>query len=189
MDINNNKSLEDLEGELWKDIPNCEGWYQISNMGRVKSLFRVVNKSNGKKITFKSKILSPNKHNKTNYLSVLLRVFDKYKRISIHRLVGMSFLEFINDKLEINHIDYNKSNNKFDNLEWVNKSENSSHAFKNKQKTSIYIGVFKLRNNKFRSYICYNKKKIHFGTFPTELEAYQARKKYQLENNINNKYS
>jgi hypothetical protein len=93
------------------------------------------------------------------------------------------------EKFEINHIDSDKSNNRFDNLEWVSRSENQTHMAKNKKKTSVYSGVYKIRDDKFISNICHNSKKILIGSYKTELEAYQARKKYELENNINNKYS
>lgn len=189
MQINKNKSLEDLQGEVWKDIPDYEGFYQISNMGRVKSLLRVIEKSNGRKMTFKSKILSLNKHYKNEYLSVMIRIFEKHQRKSIHRLVGELFVNNDEEKFEINHIDSDKSNNRFDNLEWVSRSENQTHMAKNKKKTSIYSGVYKIRDNKFISHICHNSKKVLIGSYRTELEAYQARKKYELENNINNKYS
>ena len=133
---NENHSLQDLEGENWKDILEFEGYYQVSNMGRVKSLHRVIHKSNGRIMTFKPKILLVNKHYKNNYNSVFLRVFDKFKRKSLHRAVAECFLEPIENKTEINHIDSDKSNNRFDNLEWVNRGENQSHMSKNKTKTS-----------------------------------------------------
>ena len=95
---NENHSLQDLEGEIWKDILEFEGYYQVSNMGRVKSLHRVIHKSNGRIMTFKPKILLVNKHYKNNYNSVFLRVFDKFKRKSLHRAVAECFLEPIENK-------------------------------------------------------------------------------------------
>lgn len=174
--------------EIWKDIPEYEGYYAISNMGRVKSHLRIVHKSNGKIMTFKSKILSLNKHYKNGYLSVYLRVFDKYERKSIHRLVALMFLDSVDENLEVNHIDSDKNNNKFTNLEWVSRRENQCHMAKRKPKTSKYTGVNKLREDKFLSYICHKSKKIRIGSFKTEIEAYEARKKFELENNIYNKY-
>lgn len=187
-----NNSLQDLEGEIWKDIIGFEGYYQVSNMGRVKSLFRVVNKSNGRIMTFQPKILSLNKHYKNGYYSVFLRVFDKAKRLSVHRLVGEYFLEPTENKTEINHLDYDKSNNVYTNLEWVNHTENQCHMHKNKIKTSKYTGVFISKDTKKRKYlahICHNSKRINIGRFETEEEAYKARKQFELDNNIINKYS
>jgi hypothetical protein len=189
MQINNIKSLENLEGEIWKDIPEFEGYYQVSNMGRVKSLLRVVEKSNNRKMTFQPKILSLNKHYKNGYFSAYLRVFDKKERKSLHRLVALSFLDSVNNKSEINHIDSDKSNNRFDNLEWVSRRENQSFMGKNKSKTSIYTGVHKPNYNRFIASIYYNGKRITIGSFKTEEEAYQSRKQFELENDINNKYS
>jgi hypothetical protein len=187
-----NNSLQDLEGEIWKDIIGFEGYYKVSNMGRVKSLFRVVNKSNGRIMTFQSKILSLNKHYKNGYYSVCLRFFDKVKRLSVHRLVGKYFLEPIKNKNEINHIDNDKSNNRYDNLEWVNRAENQCYFYKDKSKTSKYSGVYLSKDTKKRKYIahiCHNAKKIRLGRFETEEEAYKARKQFELDNNIINKYS
>jgi hypothetical protein len=189
MQTNNNKSLDDLEEEIWKDIPDYEGYYQVSNMGRVKSLLRIIQKSNNRIMTFQPKILSLNKHYKNGYFSVHLRIFDKVERKSVHRLVGLLFLDAVKDKLEINHIDSEKSNNRYDNLEWVSRSENASYMYKKKSKTSIYTGVYKVREGKYISNICHNGKKIRIGSFKTEEEAYQSRKQFELENNIDNKYS
>lgn len=189
---NKNKSLQDLEGEIWKDIIGFEGYYQVSNMGRVKSLHRVVHKSNGRIMTFKPKILSINKHYKNGYYSVFLRVFDNFKRKSLHRAVAECFLEPIENKTEINHIDSNKSNNKADNLEWVNRVENQCHMYKNTPKTSKYTGVFVSKDTKKRKYLAHifhNSKRIIIGRFETEEEAYKARKQFELDNNIVNKYS
>lgn len=189
MQTNNNKLLDDLEGEIWKDIPDYEGYYQVSNMGRVKSLLRIIQKSNNRIMTFQPKILSLNKHYKNGYFSVHLRIFDKVERKSVHRLVGLLFLDAVKDKLEINHIDSNKSNNRYDNLEWVNRRENQSFMCKNKNKTSIYTGVHKPNYSRFISTIYHNGKNIILGSFKTEEEAYQSRKQFELENNIDNKYS
>lgn len=175
--------------EIWKDIPEYEGYYAISNMGRVKSHLRVVHKSNGKIMTFKSKILSLNKHYKNGYLSVHLRVFDKSQRKSVHRLVALMFLDLADVNLEVNHIDSDKNNNKFTNLEWVSHMENQCHMAKKKFKTSKYTGVSKSREGKFISNIYYKNKRIIIGSFKTEIEAYEARKQFEQENNIDNKYS
>ncbi len=184
-----NNSLQDLEGEIWKDIIGFEGCYQVSNMGRVKSLLRVVNKSNGRIMTFKPKILSLNKHYKNGYFSVYLRVFNKVIRLNVHRLVGQYFLEQIENKNEINHIDNDKSNNRYDNLEWVNRRENQCIMFKSRKKTSVYTGVHKPNYNKYISTIYYKGKKIVIGSFKTEEEAYKSRKQFEIDNNIINKYS
>lgn len=108
--------------EVWKDIKGYEGLYQVSNLGRIKSLPR--------KRTIKTeRILSP-KFNKGGYLEVALCKNSKYKMCRVHRLVASAFIQNPENKREVNHIDGNKLNNKADNLEWVTPSENIRHAFK-----------------------------------------------------------
>lgn len=106
--------------EQWRDIPNYEGRYLISNQGRVKSL--VCN-------SHQNPILSP--HIRNGYLEVGL--IDSNKRrtcVGIHRLVCSAFHGLIPSGMQVNHIDGNKLNNAPDNLEIVTPSQNSIHAFR-----------------------------------------------------------
>lgn len=103
-----------MENEVWKDIPNFEG-YQISNLGRVKS-FRQ-NKTDGK-------ILKP-RLNVWNYLQISLIKDGKTYSKRIHRLVMETF-QPLDDyaNFEVDHIDHNKQNNTLTNLRWITKQEN-----------------------------------------------------------------
>ena len=105
--------------EIWKDIQGYEGLYQVSNLGRVKSL-------NYNK-TSKSKILSPGK-NKTRYLSVCLFKNKKGKVFYVHRLVAQAFIDNPNNYPEVNHKDENPSNNHVNNLEWCTHKYNSNYG-------------------------------------------------------------
>jgi hypothetical protein len=105
--------------EIWKDIPDYEGLYQASNLGRIKSLERIA-KNNHK---IKEKILKP-QNNKNGYLSVNLYKNNKMKRKLIHRLVALTFIKNVNNYLYINHKDKNKNNNCLKNLEWCTQSYN-----------------------------------------------------------------
>ena len=97
--------------EIWKDIPDYEGLYQISSFGRVKSLARTDN--NGHKLP--ERILNP-KGNKLGYIRVYLSKNGSAKRVLIHRLVAEAFVSRKNDGDNIvNHIDNNPSNNHADN--------------------------------------------------------------------------
>ncbi len=184
---NENKSLQDLEGEIWKDIDGYEGLYKISNLGRVKSLLKVLNSRNSIRI-INEKILKVSKA--SGYLSLILTNNYKHKRVLIHRLIGMSFIPNNEGKKIVNHIDGNKMNNSIDNLEWVNHRENCSHYKLSKKSTSKYIGVYyRAKKNRFIASIYYNEKTMHLGAFKTEEEAYKARKQFELDNNIINKYS
>ena len=119
--------------EIWKDIRGYEGLYQASNLGRVRSLERVITyiQTNqhdkvGKEVHQKlpSRILTPRK-TKTGYLRVQLMNKDYY----IHRLVCSNFIRPLRPKEEVNHIDGNKRNNRIDNLEIVSRIENHNHAY------------------------------------------------------------
>lgn len=110
-----------LEKEIWKDIEGYEGLYQVSNLGRIKSLGM---RSNHKKeMIMKQQIVR-------GYKKVTLTKESKPKIYSVHRIVAYEFIENIDDKIEVNHIDGNKLNNCVYNLEWVTPSENIRHAFK-----------------------------------------------------------
>lgn len=111
--------------EEWKDIQGYEGLYQVSNLGRVKSLYRL--NSRGQKI--KGKILKYS-INPKGYAIVILCKNGITKTISVHRLVAIHFIENPNNLNVINHIDGNKINNNITNLEWCTQSENVKHAYR-----------------------------------------------------------
>lgn len=103
--------------EEWKDIEGYEGIYTVSNLGRVKSLPRRGRKS--------EKILSPSA-NTTGYLVVQLRKDNQRKSMLVHRLVMQAFSP-VSEYLEVNHKDFDITNNKLTNLEWVTPRENTDH--------------------------------------------------------------
>ena len=114
--------------EIWKDIENYEGCYQVSNLGRVRSLTRKVKTFNGFRTT-KGQLLKPLKTN-TNYYRVDLKRNQKDKYISIHRLVAQAFIPNPNNYPVINHIDGDTSNNAVTNLEWCTQSHNIKEAYR-----------------------------------------------------------
>lgn len=118
--------------ETWKDIPNYEGLYQVSNLGRVKSLKRFKN-NHGAKQLVEEKIKSVEMSN-SGYLQVCLYKNGKGNLKYIHKLVANTFLENPNNYPCINHKDENKANNKLSNLEFCNYEYNNSYgmAFKNR---------------------------------------------------------
>jgi hypothetical protein len=111
--------------EIWKDIEDYEGLYQVSNFGRIKSLDKIVKGRNNYHLR-KGKILIGRKDG-GGYLMVALYKNRKRKDIKIHKLVAKCFIPNILKKPEINHIDRNKNNNSDSNLEWVTSKENSIH--------------------------------------------------------------
>lgn len=115
--------------EIWKDVVGYEGIYQVSNLGKVKSLDRVYNGRN-----LKSKVLKLTL-NIYGYLRFTARKENTIKTLFVHRLVLEAFNPIL-EKLQVNHIDGIKTNNKLENLEWVSDSENKKHAYK----TGLMIG-------------------------------------------------
>lgn len=114
--------------EIWKDIEGFEGLYKISNLGRVKSLARVIASINGKQRVSKDKILK-SKGISSGYRAVILYKDRKEKTMYIHRLVAQAFLQNDNDYTDVNHKDGNKENNILENLEWATRSYNIKHAY------------------------------------------------------------
>ncbi|MDA9072651.1 NUMOD4 domain-containing protein [bacterium] len=116
--------------EVWKDIKDFEGYYQISNLGRVKSVSRIVEGVRLGKPWFKTvqERTLKQKVNKYGYFVVGLSIGNKTKTFTVHRLVAQSFCEKPENYEVVNHIDGNKENNKYDNLEWCTPKMNSDHA-------------------------------------------------------------
>lgn len=110
--------------EIWKDINGYDGYYQISNLGRIKSLPKKRNNNNGYYIQ-KEMILKNHLNNK-GYQYVYLSIPIK-KKYYVHRLVGIAFIPNPFKKPYINHIDCNPLNNNMKNLEWCTPQENTDH--------------------------------------------------------------
>jgi len=117
-----------MEEEIWKDIVGYEGFYQVSNYGRFRSLDRLIN---GRWHPYP--ILGCNIKpviKTTGYSQVGLQKNGKQKVVLAHILVAKHFILNPFNKKCVNHIDCNKTNNHFSNLEWVTYKENSMHMVK-----------------------------------------------------------
>lgn len=108
--------------EIWKDIPEYEGLYQVSNMGRIKSLPR-----NG---TIKQERILKQTEDNNGYLVVGLHRNNKQKKMCVHWLVANAFIPKNIEYKVINHIDGNKHNNILNNLERCTQSHNVKEAFR-----------------------------------------------------------
>ena len=105
--------------EEWKDIPTYEGWYQISNLGNVKSIERVL--PDGRHLrerVLKGSIVD-------GYKVVGLSKYGTRKMFYVHRLVAQAFVPNPKNLNEVDHIDTIRLNNRYDNLRWVTRSENN----------------------------------------------------------------
>lgn len=119
-------SLEDFEGEVWKDVVGYEGRYKVSNYGRVKSLAR----------SFKAGFLFIHradfilKYNKSNlgYFRVFLFIGKNKKMFSVHRLIALAFIPNPNNLPYINHKNEDKRDNRIENLEWCTAKYNTNYG-------------------------------------------------------------
>ena len=149
-----------MDKEIWKDIPGYEGFYRVSNMGRIRSLNRIIDKFGKGKYFIDGRILSPGISNK-GYFYVNLHKKGKYNRQNIHILVLQSF-DRMNKKGEVcRHLDNNQQNNFIENLCWGTRSENERDKIKfGTSNRGERQGLSKLNEMQVRII----KRLIHFGT-------------------------
>ncbi|MEE3419429.1 MAG: NUMOD4 domain-containing protein [Methanosphaera sp.] len=117
--------------EIWKDIKGYESLYQVSNLGRVKSLARKVIKTNY--VSFKKERILKQQTDRYGYKKVILQRNYQIKTFSIHRLVAEAFLENPYNLPQINHKDENKENNCVLNLEYCDSKYNNNYGTRNKR--------------------------------------------------------
>ncbi len=177
--MNEETATSDFAGffimEIWKDIKDYEGIYQISNLGRVKSLARKI-KKDFIEVSLKERILI-NFNNSNGYLHVTLNKEGIGKNLKVHLLVATAFLNHTPDgthKIVVDHKDNNKHNNNLENLQLLTNRQNCS---KEQRGISKYTGVgYAKREKKWRAYIHLDNKFKHLGYFKTEIEAHIAYK-------------
>ena len=156
--------------EVFKAIEEFEGLYAVSNLGRVKSLDRVIQKENLQECTIKGRILKPATA-KNGYLTVCLSQEGYAQSLYIHKLVGMAFLGHTPNGMKevIDHLNECKTDNRVQNLQVTTQRQNLSR----RGGASKYVGV--ARNGKnWRGYITIDGKRRELGTYPTQIEAYRA---------------
>jgi hypothetical protein len=114
--------------EQWKDIPGLEGFYQASTEGRIRSIDRIVKQRNNGTQYKRGKILSP-AISGIGYCVCALSKENKLVSYPVHRLIAMTWLGFPPPNMyEVNHLDGNKQNNNYLNLEWSNRVNNLNHS-------------------------------------------------------------
>jgi len=121
--------------EIWKDIVGYEGLYQVSSLGRVKSLLKSVRyehcKTKEEHFKINKEIIKKPSTCK-GYTSISLSKDNKTSTKRMCRLVAIAFIPNPENKPQVNHIDGNKENDNVENLEWNTCGENVNHAIKNK---------------------------------------------------------
>jgi len=117
-----------MENERWKDVVEYEGFYQVSSLGRVRSVDRKIkHKNNSHFNLYKGKVLRQGYSH--GYMSCVLTKNSKKRTVRVHRLVTIAFIPNLEDKPMVNHINGIKDDNKVSNLEWCTDSENKLHAY------------------------------------------------------------
>lgn len=166
-----------MEKEIWKDVPNYEGLYQVSNLGRVKSFERIV-KCKNNVIRVKKEKITYGYLNEYGYKFVILYFKNKRKTMKIHKLVAMTFLGHkpCGHKLIVDHINNDKTDNRVYNLQLITQRENTSKD--RKGYSSKYVGVsWSKQMKKWRSQISFSGKVIHLGYFNNEIDAHNTYQK------------
>jgi len=136
--------------ERWKKI---EEWpYEVSDWGRVRSLsrtiYRVRGRYRGKKWTYKGRILKPGIFPKYGYWIVVLNRLGKCRTVNVHQLVAEAFLPPRPCGMEVNHVDGDKANPHYTNLEWKTHARNMQHSIEIGLRRFVVNkhGIFKIRN-------------------------------------------
>ena len=149
--------------EIWKDIEGYEGLYQVSNLGRVKSLERYNLGIKNKYI--KERFLKQHPDGK-GYLMVWLYKGTKRKTMKVHRLVAKTFIPNPKQKPQIDHINAERQDNRVENLRWCTEKENSNNPitakrngeshFSTKSSCSIRVGQYTLEGELIKEWGCIN---------------------------------
>lgn len=113
--------------EEWRPCVGYEGFYEVSNLGRVRSIAVYIDKYK-KVFQRKSPVLKIAETTREGYKRVLLSLYGKHHHCAVHRLVAMAFIPNDENLPEINHKDENPANNKVDNIEWCTRKYNANYG-------------------------------------------------------------
>lgn len=142
------------ETEKWKDIEGFEGFYKVSNMGRVRSLDRVTISKNGVKRFFKGRLLTPCDAGK-GYRNVILQANGKRRTPRLCRIVAAAWIPNPQGLPQVNHKDENKQNDKASNLEWCTAAYNTNYGTgikRRAKKISRKVNQYDLNGNLIKAW-------------------------------------
>ena len=134
--------------EIWRPISGYEGWFEVSNMGKIRSVDRYLVGSDGRKCHYPSKLLAL-QTNARGYRIVGLSQNQKRKSLIVHRLVAQAFIANPQNKEQVNHKNSDKTDNRVENLEWVTQTENVRHSVRALTKKTRPIKAFDGENVDF----------------------------------------
>lgn len=155
--------------EIWLPVPEYENLYEVSNLGNVKSLKRIIIRSDGQVRNFRERILKMK--NNSEYNVVCLSKNGIRKPFLVHQLVAMAFLGHIPNryKLVVDHVNKIKTDNRPVNLRMISHRKNLS---RDRKGSSKYPGVSWLKcANRWRAQIQINGKRTYLGQYINELDA------------------
>lgn len=158
--------------EIWKNVLGYEGLYQVSNLGRVKSLCRKTRSGN---ISYKVRILKAGLTD--GYERVVLTKYGLRNTKKVHRLVAQAFIPNPENKPQVNHIDFNRSNNIVTNLEWSTQLENNRHS----RNAGRFPAMIQSKAHKEILRIANSKKVINTGTGEIYNSATEASKIFNIK--------
>lgn len=115
--------------EIWHPCAGFETHYEVSNLGNVRSIERMVNNRMSNGLRKSPATLLKQGKSKSGYMIVCFCIDGIKSNHNVHRLVARAFIENQANKAQVNHKDGNKLNNCVNNLEWVTASENTKHAY------------------------------------------------------------
>lgn len=167
--------------EEWRDVPEYEGYYQVSNLGRVRSLDRTVLAINGQERFYKGKTVKGTINNK-GYRLCRLSINGLSRIFNFSQLVAMAFLghKTNGNELVVDHKNGDRADDRLNNLRIVANRANTTTCFRSDKGSfsSEYIGVhWHKKVSKWRTQIQHNGANVHLGYYDTEVEASNA---YQL---------
>jgi len=129
----------DLPSEKWLNCVGYEGYYMVSNKGRVKSVYREIKGSiRGGGSFRRGQKLIKFKIGNTGYYTCTLSKLSIRKDVFVHRLAALAFIKNKKNLPFVNHLDFNKLNNSVENLEWCNQKRNVHHAIENGRIPIVY---------------------------------------------------